>query len=373
MPTIKLQHKLPPRLRLAPIGEGQPTRLRIDPPSTATLAARLRQLEQYYDIPVRSFSAAGFDPNTVSYLWDELIAEIQHSMQIFAHIVEQKGGVENVVYDDFFDTDVAYLPILEGQDSIVLPDLCDDYIANRKGRCYLWNLRRFPPNIKSLTIGRHAFLNARCEDLRIENLELKGYRSLYAARCRRIGNIRASGTWVYTSQAYMINVEEIGTIDLTAIDTTQAILGLGLSYCHALRSFGGFIAPPADYSCYYLLAGSRIAEFTMPDGIRVTNMTGMLLYSPIETVGGVIDAMPCTSAAGAFQFCYYLTSIRIKNLGCTLNLSSSPIDSDSVSYLIANLQTVGTRRTLTLSKESAAHLTDELRNLALARSWTISY
>lgn len=73
-----------------------------------------------------------------------------------------------------------------------------------------------------------------------------------------------------------------------------------------------------------------------------------------------------------FQNCSKLESISFSGLICgDLNMSACPLSADSVRSVIDCLHSTGTQRTLRLSDTAKSHLTQDQRDTAAAKNWTI--
>lgn len=90
---------------------------------------------------------------------------------------------------------------------------------------------------------------------------------------------------------------------------------------------------------------------------------------------GVIDLSSTnntdSNTNNMFSTCRQLRSVRIKNLNTSINFNASPLDYDSLSYMINNAQTV-TNKTITLSATSFAWIDDTLRGIATSKGFTIA-
>ena len=105
---------------------------------------------------------------------------------------------------------------------------------------------------------------------------------------------------------------------------------------------------------------SAVKPITLPKDCR-----GLLFYSPaIENVG-VLDATKTTNFGAksgswrdAFGYCYSLKNLYIKNLKTSLNLSWSPINYESIDYIVS-YATNTSKITLSLSPYTYNLLSDD--------------
>ena len=107
---------------------------------------------------------------------------------------------------------------------------------------------------------------------------------------------------------------------------------------------------------------------------NVTNM-GSMFYgcSRLKNIIGTLDLQKVTNANYMFYGCSALEEVHIHNLGRNLSLSDSPkLTHDCLVELINNLQTVTSTKTLTLGSTNLAKLTDEEKQVATNKGWTLA-
>lgn len=105
---------------------------------------------------------------------------------------------------------------------------------------------------------------------------------------------------------------------------------------------------------------------------------GLMFYAPSIENAGVFDATKTTnfgSRSGswrdAFGYCYSLRNLYIKNLHVSINVSWSPINQDSLNYILDNA-TNTSNITIYLSPFTYYKLTDANKTLAQERNITLS-
>lgn len=112
---------------------------------------------------------------------------------------------------------------------------------------------------------------------------------------------------------------------------------------------------------------------TLPKDCR-----GLMYHAPAITHAGVFDAANTTNFGAkkgswqeAFGDCISLTSLYIQNLKASINISWSPINNDSMEYIIqhaANTSTI----TISVSPYTWYRLTDEIKETASQKNITIA-
>lgn len=111
------------------------------------------------------------------------------------------------------------------------------------------------------------------------------------------------------------------------------------------------------------------------DTSNVTNISSMFSYcSNLEIIHGILDLQKATIVSNMFIGCSALQEVRIKNLsitGLSLN-SSSNLSHESLIYLINNLVSTTTTKTIILGSINLAKLTDEEKTIATEKGWTLA-
>ncbi len=118
---------------------------------------------------------------------------------------------------------------------------------------------------------------------------------------------------------------------------------------------------------------SAIKPILLPKDCR-----GLMFYSPaIENVG-VLDASNVTNFGAksgswrdAFGYCYQLTNLYIKNLKVNLNISWSPVNQESLNYILSGAANTNAI-TIYLSPHTYYGLTDANKTLASEKNITLS-
>lgn len=114
-------------------------------------------------------------------------------------------------------------------------------------------------------------------------------------------------------------------------------------------------------------------NITLPKDCR-----GLMFSSPnIENIG-VLDAVNCTNFGAksgswrdAFAYCYSLKNLYIKNLKVNLNISWSPVNQQSIDFIVSNA-TNTKAITIYLSPYTYNRLTDTIKTNASEKSITLS-
>lgn len=118
---------------------------------------------------------------------------------------------------------------------------------------------------------------------------------------------------------------------------------------------------------------SSVFNITLPKDCR-----GLMYYAPNVLNAGVFDAINTTNFGAksgswrdAFAECYQLTNLYIKNLKVNLNISWSPVNQQSMAFILANATNTNTI-TIWLSPHTYYGLTDANKALAAEKNITLS-
>lgn len=114
-------------------------------------------------------------------------------------------------------------------------------------------------------------------------------------------------------------------------------------------------------------------NITLPADCR-----GLMFYAPNILNAGVFDAVNVTNFGAksgswrdAFGYCYQLTNLYIKNLKVNLNVSWSPINQQSLEFILSNAANTSTI-TIWLSPHTYYGLTEANKALAAEKNITLS-
>ncbi len=114
-------------------------------------------------------------------------------------------------------------------------------------------------------------------------------------------------------------------------------------------------------------------NITLPKDCR-----GLMFYSPNILNAGVFDAINVTNFGAksgswrdAFGYCYQLTNLYIKNLKVNLNISWSPVNQQSLEYILSEAANTNAI-TIWLSPHTYYGLTETNKNLATEKNITLS-
>ena len=114
-------------------------------------------------------------------------------------------------------------------------------------------------------------------------------------------------------------------------------------------------------------------NITLPKDCR-----GLMFYAPHVLNAGVFDAINVTNFGAksgswrdAFAYCYQLTNLYIKNLKVNLNVSWSPINQQSLEFILSNAANTN-KITIYLSPHTYYGLTDANKTLASEKNITLS-
>lgn len=118
---------------------------------------------------------------------------------------------------------------------------------------------------------------------------------------------------------------------------------------------------------------SAVTPITLPKDCR-----GLMFYSPVIESIGVLDAANTTnfgaksgSWGDAFGYCSGLTNLYIRNLKASINVSWSPINVESIKYIINNA--INTSKiTISVSPYTWNRLTDDIKASATEKNITIA-
>lgn len=114
-------------------------------------------------------------------------------------------------------------------------------------------------------------------------------------------------------------------------------------------------------------------NITLPKDCR-----GLMFYAPNVLNAGVFDAVNVTNFGAksgswrdAFAYCYQLTNLYIKNLKVNLNISWSPINQQSITFILENAANTNTI-TIWLSPYTYYGLTEANKSLATEKNIILS-
>ncbi len=114
-------------------------------------------------------------------------------------------------------------------------------------------------------------------------------------------------------------------------------------------------------------------NITLPKDCR-----GLMFYAPNVLNAGVFDAINTTNFGAksgswrdAFAYCYQLTNLYIKNLKVNLNISWSPVNQQSIEFILSNAANTN-KITIYLSPHTYYGLTEANKTLASEKNITLS-
>lgn len=114
-------------------------------------------------------------------------------------------------------------------------------------------------------------------------------------------------------------------------------------------------------------------NITLPKDCR-----GLMFYAPNVLNAGVFDAINVTNFGAksgswrdAFAYCYQLTNLYIKNLKVNLNISWSPVNQQSLEFILTEAANIN-KITIYLSPHTYYGLTEANKTLALEKNITLS-
>lgn len=118
---------------------------------------------------------------------------------------------------------------------------------------------------------------------------------------------------------------------------------------------------------------AAVDVITLPKDAR-----GLMFHSPAIQYAGVFDAKNTTNFGAkkgswqeAFGDCYSLQTLYIRNLKTSINISWSPINNESIEYIVNNAINT-TSITISVSPYTWYRLTDDIKNSASAKKITIA-
>ena len=193
-------------------------------------------------------------------------------------------------------------------------------------------------------------------------------------------------TSTFTDFSYMFQQDtSLTTLDLSSWNTSEATTMQNMFYyCSGLTSLDMYEWDTSNVtnmsSMFYYCGKLTTLDLTDFNTSKVTNMQNMFSYcTKLATVDGTINMNKVTNLTGMFgnssaNGCPALTSINLYKLNRTaLNLTyCSAIGHDSLTYLINNLVTTATAKTLTLGATNKAKLTAEEIAVGTSKGWTIA-
>lgn len=118
---------------------------------------------------------------------------------------------------------------------------------------------------------------------------------------------------------------------------------------------------------------SAIKPISLPKDCR-----GLMFYSPVIENVGVLDAINTTNFGAksgswrdAFGYCTSLKNLYIKNLKASINVSWSPINFESIEYIVNNAANTSAI-TISVSPYTWNLMTDDIKNVASNKKITIA-
>ena len=143
-----------------------------------------------------------------------------------------------------------------------------------------------------------------------------------------------------------------------------------------IDSFASTTTATSPFTYYGM---SNIGVFNMAvNTIKLpTDCRGLMFYAPAIERAGVFDASLTTKFGAkqgswreAFGYCDSLKTLYIQNLKASINVSWSPLEIDSVDYIIENAANTS-KITISVSPYTWYRLTDNIKNAAVAKNITL--
>ena len=225
----------------------------------------------------------------------------------------------------------------------------------------------------------------------LQNLDLSSFDTsnvtnmsnmFYACRGLKTLNISNFNTSNVTDMSYMFyDCDYLTSLDLSSFDTSNVT-----DMNNMFNSYGGLSLDLSNFNtskvtdmnnmfgyCYNLTS----VDLSSFDTSNVTNMRYLFrLDEKLKNITGILDLQSIDANSdwgNYFEGCSALEEVHIHNLGRNLSLSDSPkLTHDCLVELINNLQTVTSTKTLTLGSTNLAKLTDEEKQVATNKGWTLA-
>lgn len=170
------------------------------------------------------------------------------------------------------------------------------------------------------------------------------------------------------------NYQGTSVDDFISYDDTSEVENMSNMFYNAINLI---IAPELNTSnvtdMSYMFVNSPLTELPLYDTSNVVNMLGIcqgcrnLISIPAWNVSTV------TNFGSAFYSCYLLKSILMYGMKASFAISSSTkFEQEDLVIILNNLATVTTSQTLTMGSANLAKLTDEDKEIAIAKGWTLT-
>lgn len=127
----------------------------------------------------------------------------------------------------------------------------------------------------------------------------------------------------------------------------------------------------ADYMCY------DCTKLIRANRLYITGLSSAQFMfagcSSLEEVGEITFIDNIFSIQGIFNGCRSLKILHLRNINKSLDISASTLfERDALLEVINNLKTVTSTRTLTMGETNLAKLTDEDKEIAINKGWTLA-
>lgn len=143
--------------------------------------------------------------------------------------------------------------------------------------------------------------------------------------------------------------------------------------CYLLREIGTISIPVctnASRMFYYCVS---LYEINISDNSSLKYTKYMFAYSSHLKKVGIINMNQVEDADSMFKECYSLTTVELRNVNCSLDLSdSTKLTPETLVNLLNNLKQTTTEKTLTLGADNLAKLTDEQKAIATNKGWILA-
>ena len=194
-----------------------------------------------------------------------------------------------------------------------------------------------------------------------------------------ISNFNTSNVTNMSNMFY--NCTGLSNIDVSSFDTSNVT-----NMSNMFNSYGGLSLDVSNFNTSKVTNMGNMfgysnnltsVDLSSFDTSNVTNMYYIFrLDEKLKNITGILDLQSIDADndwGNYFEGCSALEEVHIHNLGRNLSLSDSPkLTHDCLVELINNLQTVTSTKTLTLGSTNLAKLTDEEKQVATNKGWTLA-
>lgn len=231
------------------------------------------------------------------------------------------------------------------------------------------SLTEYPNFDYSLVTNSGSFLYGCKSIIEIDNLNfpLSTNTSSICYGCKnltRIGNVNfPKTTSLYDSFYNCENLEEINFENIEKVTNIYEVF----RNCKKLKKINNLNTATLTNVTSAFTHCESLEIIPAIDISGATSLSSLFEYCPkLKTIEGELDCTKATSVTNMFSYCNELENVKIKNLNASgLVLTQSPkLSHESLLYLLNNLKTITTSKTITIGNTNLQKLTLEERAIA---------